>query len=65
MYIYNLIYNVVIELFQINPGADRENTTVMAAANAAAERLPQCVIFEGLHALQLGAQNFRPVAETN
>ena len=33
--------------FKVNPGADRENTTVMAAVSAAGEKLPPMIVFEG------------------
>ena len=33
--------------FKVNPGADRENTTVMAAVSAVGEKLPPMIVFEG------------------
>ncbi|XP_066926658.1 uncharacterized protein [Clytia hemisphaerica] len=33
----------------VNPGADRENTTVMAAVSATGQKLPPMIVFEGVH----------------
>lgn len=33
----------------MNPGADRENTTIMAAVSASGRKLPPMIIFEGAH----------------
>jgi len=33
----------------VNPGADRENTTVMAAVSASGVKLPPMIVFEGAH----------------